>query len=132
VKRRVRQEATPSRSPSRFPTGSRRLTYGLVAATAAGMVAVTSGALPAAAAGPATAPVVVGQASAAGGYIVRAQAGQLAEMTALLQGMNIPVERRIGIIDAAVVTLPAGAADALRAAPSVASVTENAAVGMLS
>ena len=121
----IREEAR-RRRPRRSPAG--RWLRPLLAA-AAGVVALVGSPLPAAA-GPAGV-AHGGQASAAGGYIVRAQPGRLDELAALLRDRHLQVQRRIGIIDAAVVTLPAGAADALRADPRVASVTPNAAVRML-
>jgi serine protease AprX len=99
----------------------------VLAAAAGGVVALTGSAVPAAAA-PAVGSAVVGSVSAAGGYIVRARPGQLGAVLALLADRRLPVQRRIGIIEAAVVTLPAGMADVLRADPHVAAVTPNAAV----
>ncbi len=96
-----------------------------------GVIAMTGSGLPAAAAptvpgsGPAT------TVSAAGGYIVRARPGQLDSVIALLAARHVAVQRRIGIIDAVVVSLPAGTADALRSHPQVVSVTPDAAVHML-
>ena len=118
------QDTRRSRSPDRLATRARQWARGLIAVTAGSMVAVTASAVPAAAQESAAA----GQASAAGAYIVRAQPGHLSELVALLDDRHVEVQRRIGIIDAAVATLPAGAADALRADPQVASVTPNAAL----
>ena len=68
---------------------------------------------------------------AMGDYIVRARPGRLDEVNTLLQARHVAVQRRIGIIDAAVAALPAGTAAALRADPRIASVTPDATVRML-
>ena len=96
----------------------------MLAAATGGLVAVAGSALPAAAHESAAG----GSPSAAGSYIVRARPGHLAEVAGLLQARHLVVQRRIGIIEAAVATLPAGVAEVLRADPRVAGVTPNAAV----
>jgi serine protease AprX len=109
--------------PARLDARRRRWWRPVVAAAAGGVVAVAGWAVPAAAH-----EAAVGSVSAAGGYIVRAEPGQLAAVVDLLEGRHLRVQRRIGIIEAAVVTLPAGVADVLAGDPRVAAVTPNAAV----
>ena len=97
----------------------------------AGSLGVTASGLPATAAtgrGPAPRAAT---ASPAGSYIVRALPGRVDELTAELARRGLRTGRRIAIIDAVVVHLPAGAADRLRADSQVASVTANSAVQML-
>jgi serine protease AprX len=77
-------------------------------------------------------PAARAGASPAGSYIVRARPGAVDQVAASLAGLGGRVGRRIAIIDAVTVQLPAGAAQALRADPRVASVTADTAVHMLS
>jgi serine protease AprX len=113
--------------PARQDPRRRRWWRPVLAAATGGVVALTGSAMPAAA----HERTAVGPLSAAGSYIVRARPGHLADVVALLQGRQLEVHRRIGIIEAVVATLPSGAAEALRAAPEVASVTADAAVSLL-
>jgi serine protease AprX len=113
--------------PARQDPRRRRWWRPVLAAATGGVVALTGSAMPAAA----HERTAVGPLSAAGSYIVRARPGHLADVVALLQGRQLEVHRRIGIIEAVVATLPFGAAEALRAAPEVASVTADAAVSLL-
>jgi serine protease AprX len=73
----------------------------------------------------------VGTPSSAGQFIVRARPGRLDDVIAVLRADGYALGRRIKLIDAVVATLPAGAADTLRAAPGVASVTADAAVSLM-
>jgi serine protease AprX len=108
-----------------------RMMHRLVtAATVAAVGVGTLGSLPASAAvQPRTSvPSWRGAAGPPGSYVVRAIPGRLNELTAALTDRGLTPGRRIAIIDAVVVDLPPGAADSLRADPSVASVTTNAPV----
>src|SRR5947209_455093 len=133
------------REPSRPPAAprqswSRQLPVrgrGVAAVAAGVLVAVLGTALPSQAAGIHDAPTTGTSAvpegsssprSATGTYIVRATPGYLDALVSLLHAAGYPLTRRIGIIDAAVAQLPAGAADQLRQSPVVASVTADAAV----
>ena len=70
-------------------------------------------------------------ASPAGSYIVRAVPGHLGELVGSLRAAGVPLGRQIAIIDAVVATLPVGAAQRLRTAPLVASVTADGPVRLL-
>ena len=98
----------------------RRAGLGAVLATA--LLSPFAGMMPASAA-----PV-----SGAGSYVVRATAVGLGLATAGVARAGGHVERRLGIINGLSARLPAGAADALRSAPGVLSVTGNGAVRLLS
>ena len=67
-------------------------------------------------------------ASAAGSYIVRARPGRVDAVIQALTDRGLRPGRRIGIIDAVTVDLPAGAVGGLSADPSVVSVTQNESV----
>jgi serine protease AprX len=110
---------------------SARVVRGLVAGAGAAILAVSAMTVPAAAADSGSRGGSTASASAAGSYIVRTVPGKLGELTRVLAGRGLRVGRRIAIIDAVVVQLPAGAADRLRSDPRVASVTPDAAVHML-
>ena len=101
----------------------RRAGLGAVLATA--LLSPFAGTMPASAA-PATGS------SGAGSYVVRATAGGLGLATAGVARAGGHVERRLGIINGLSARLPAGAADALRSAPGVLSVTGNGVVRLLS
>jgi serine protease AprX len=111
---------------------------GAAVAVAAGLLMAGTGVAPSQAAtsgamtsGAATSPgsrsVEVGR---TGSFIVRAAPGRLDEVAARLRAGGYRLGRRIGIIDAVVVRLPAGAAQTLRTAPGVVSVTPDAAVSL--
>jgi serine protease AprX len=80
---------------------------------------------------PGAALASAGSASPAGSYIVRARAGQLDAVAALLAGQGVALGRRIALIDAVVAQLPTGAAARLRSDARVLAVTANASVQML-
>ena len=101
----------------------RRAGLGAVLATA--LLSPFAGMMPASAA-----PANVS--SGAGSYVVRATTGGLGLATAGVARAGGHVERRLGIINGLSARLPAGAADALRSAPGVLSVTGNGAVRLLS
>ena len=117
--------ATPVRPPYRWARSARhadaapiarrgagavRALRRLVTAGLAGVLGLTALALPPAAAAQAPAerrPVAAGATSPAGSYIVRAAPGRLDELVRVLARRAVTVERRIGIIDAVVVRVPA-------------------------
>ena len=110
---------------ARGQSWSRQITRGRgAAAVAAGVLAAllgpaipsqaasdgTGGEAPATTSSAARAGQAVRTPSAAGKYIVRARPGRLDDVTAVLRTDGYAMGRRIGIIDAVVATLPAGAA----------------------
>ena len=114
-----------------------RLASVMLAAVLTAALSVTASTLPAAAAGPAmvardrSAAGAV-SASAAGSFIVRARPGQLDGLCRALADRGLRPGRRIAIIDAVTVWLPAGVAQALRGDPRVISVTTNSPVSLAS
>jgi hypothetical protein len=72
-----------------------------------------------------------GVAGPVGSYVVRAVPGHLGELVAELRAGGVTLGRQVVTIDAVVARLPAAAAQGLRAAPLVASVTADEPVQML-
>ncbi len=102
----------------------------LVTAGVVGTLGIAALALPPAVATqeraePRPAGVTAGATSPAGPYIVRAVPGRVEELVTELTSRGLVPGRRIAIIDAVTVDLPAGAADTLRTVPTIAAVTED-------
>lgn len=99
-------------------------------AVAALTVALCLG-LPATAAVASPAVASTGPSSAAGSYLVRAEAGQLGAVSDALRKSGAHLGHRIALINTVVATLPEGRADALLRDSRVTSVTPNAPVSLL-
>ncbi|MDP3713455.1 MAG: hypothetical protein Q8R60_13350 [Mycobacteriales bacterium] len=88
-------------------------------------------AVPATAALASPAVASTGPSSAAGSYLVRAEAGQLGAVSDALRKSGADLGQRLALINTVVATLPEGGADALLRDSRVTSVTPNAAVSLL-
>src|SRR4051794_19694009 len=109
------RSAITSSERSAMSTKTRRLIAGAIATATVAVPLLTSGT-----------PAQAADGGHRSTYIVRAVPGQLPAVADELTALGGTVTRRIGLIDAAVVSLPARAVPVLRHDPRVSAVTEDA------